>query len=301
MMSRVPALTTPTKLQCRECSRGPDAVAAALEQRNTKSVRLRPLSISTAFDYEIPIDVQIPLIAEAGFTHISLGEKEAHSGYLSQARRDDLKGLLDQQSIRIDTIHGPRADQPGSIELFSAVAEAAEDLSASIVVVHGGPFGFPEAELPARLDALLRTCEALQPVAQITGVIFALENVLPGPATDLVRQALPSLHPKHFGFCYDSSHDQIGGPKPFDLLAELKDRVVAVHLSDRIREFVDHVLPGEGFIDWRTLCKLLRVTRLAGPLLLEVMVTHSVEKQPDRFLKLAYERGCGLYDLMGDE
>ncbi len=32
------------------------------------------------------------------------------------------------------------------------------------------------------------------------------------------------------------------------LLAQLRHRLIAVQLSDRIRDFVDHVIPGEGFI-----------------------------------------------------
>jgi len=259
-------------------------------------VRHRELSISTSFDYEVPIEAQLSLIAEAGFTHVSLGGQEAHSGYLATTSRVRLKELLRRHSLRIDTIHGPRADQPDGVAVLSATIEAAVDLSAPVVVVHGGPFDFKAAELPSRLEALLRTCEALEPVLAATGIVVALENVLPGPATELVRRALPQLDPQHFGFCYDSSHDQIGGPRPFDLLAELRDRVVTVHLSDRIADFVDHVIPGDGFIDWSTLTARLRESRFAGPLLLEVAVTHSAQKETWPFLKLAYERGCQLYD-----
>jgi sugar phosphate isomerase/epimerase len=260
----------------------------------------RRLSIATSFNYDIPIDEQIPLIAAAGFTHVSLGGQAAHSGYLSADGRSRLKELVRGHGLAIDTIHGPRADQPDSVAALTATARAAADLAAPVVVVHGGPFDFDAAELPARLDSLLRTCQALEAVAAETGVVFALENVLPGPATDLVRHALPRLDPRRFGFCYDSSHDQIGGPRSLDLLADLRPRLVAVHLSDRIAEFVDHVIPGEGFIDWESVAALLRAARFAGPLLLEVAVTHSAEKETEPFLRLAYARGSDLYDRIFD-
>jgi sugar phosphate isomerase/epimerase len=254
------------------------------------------LSVATSFDYSIPIDEQMALIAGAGFTHVSLGGNEAHSGHGSPEGRARLKALLRRHGLRIDTIHGPSADWPDAVAGLTATAEAATDLGAAVVVVHGGPFDFPADELPGRLDMLLATCEAIRPVAARTGVVFALENVLPGPATDLIRQALPRLDRRAFGFCYDSSHDQIGGPRPFDLLDELGERLVAVHLSDRVREFVDHVIPGEGFIDWPEVAERLRATPFGGPLLLEVAMTHSAEKAPRRFLDLAYDRGCQLYD-----
>ena len=56
---------------------------------------------------------------------------------------------------------------------------------------------------------------------------------------------------------------------------------------------MDHVLPGEGFIDWDAPALALRPSSLVPPLLLEVMVMHSAE-EPGRFLRLAYERGCGI-------
>jgi sugar phosphate isomerase/epimerase len=132
----------------------------------------------------------------------------------------------------------------------------------------------------------------LDNVAEDTGILFAIENVLPGPATDIVPQVLDKLNPKHFGFCYDSSHDQIGGPRPFDLLKSLKERLLAVHLSDRIREFVDHVPPGEGFIDWIELTAILQTAPLPDTLLFEVAIEHSTEKNPKRFLQMAYECAC---------
>jgi len=40
-----------------------------------------------------------------------------------------------------------------------------------------------------------------------SGVKFAIENVLPGIATDFAEFVINKTNPKHFGFCYDSSHD----------------------------------------------------------------------------------------------
>lgn len=251
------------------------------------------LSISTSFDYDIPIARQVLLVAEAGFTHISLGENHEHSGYRDPARRRALKALLDKVGLGLDTIHGPRVDQVGERSLTRAI-DAAAELGASVVVAHGGPFDFPSSEMAERRKALWRGCAAIEPMLEQTGVVLALENVMPGPATDVVRQALPELDPHHFGFCYDSAHDQIGGPRPFELLDALQSRVCAVHLSDRVREFVDHVPPGDGFIDWPALCQILRGSPFRGPLLLEVMVMHSCEKDATRLLRVAYERGCSL-------
>lgn len=250
------------------------------------------ISVSTSFDYNTPIEVQFPLIAEAGFTHVSLAYRESHSNFQSHQGRAQIKRLLAQHSLRVDTIHGPRVDQ---VDVLTATAQAALDLEVPVIVAHAGPFAFGEDEFEYRFEMLRRSCDRLGTVAEQTGVRFALENVMPGPATRLVSQILPILDSRHFGFCYDSSHDQIDGPRPFSILDELSDRLIAVHLSDRIREFVDHVIPGEGFIEWELLTSILRESSFSGPLLLEVMTTHSAVKDPGQFLKLAYESGRRIY------
>jgi hypothetical protein len=48
-------------------------------------------SVATSFNYDIPIDKQIRLVAEAGFSHLSLGAMPEHSGYLEAERRRELK------------------------------------------------------------------------------------------------------------------------------------------------------------------------------------------------------------------
>jgi sugar phosphate isomerase/epimerase len=125
-------------------------------------------------------------------------------------------------------------------------------------------------------------------------VRLALENVLPGPATELIRRALGMLDPIWFGFCYDSSHDQIGGPHAMHLLAQLRHRLIAVQLSDRIREIVDHVIPGEGFIHFQEVCAELAHAQYDRPLLLEVSTTHSAVKEPREFLRIAHRQAVQL-------
>ncbi len=55
-----------------------------------------PVSIATSFDYSVPLNVQVPLIADAGFTHFSLGANEAHSDYLTPSGRARIRALVTQ-------------------------------------------------------------------------------------------------------------------------------------------------------------------------------------------------------------
>lgn len=97
------------------------------------------VSIATSFDYAVPIDTQVPLIAEAGFTHCSLGANESHSNYLTTDGQLHLKALAAQYGLAIDTIHSPRPDRPdGAAALSRAVAplQSSECLSWSFTAAH---------------------------------------------------------------------------------------------------------------------------------------------------------------------
>jgi sugar phosphate isomerase/epimerase len=258
----------------------------------------RKLSISTSFSYDMPLREQIPLIAEIGFTHISIGGNTEHAGYLTKGGQEVINDLLNKYSLSIDTIHGPRIDQEDSIQQIEKVTDAAVELSVGVIVVHCSAFNARTEELPAKAAVLLRVCDTLSKIAEKKKLRFAFENVLPGPATELIGKLLEQTNPSFFGFCYDSSHDQVGGPRPFTLLDEWSNRLLTAHLSDRIRDFVDHVIPGEGFIEWADLSITLRKSKLPPPLLMEVMMTHSLEKDPRRFLSRTYTAGCSIYDMV---
>lgn len=262
----------------------------------------RKISIATCFDYSIPFDKQVELISKTGFSHISLGSYINHSQYLSRKGRLKIKGLLNSYQVQIDSIHGPQIGSMGtSIEGFKDIIFAAQDLSVPVIVIHGSPFEIQQEEFSEHLEFLLKNCRILEPMLKATGVVFAFENVLPGPATDLIEYTLKELDPEYFGFCYDSSHDQIGGPRHSDLLEKLKERLFVVHLSDRIKEFEDHAIPGEGFIQWDEIINQLKNSSFNSPILLELMMKYSKVKETSSFLELAYKEGCVIYDKIFKE
>jgi sugar phosphate isomerase/epimerase len=254
------------------------------------------LSIATSLDYDLPLVDMLPLARRAGFRHASLGARPEHSGYLEPEGRKRLSGLLRDLGLTLDSIHARPLHRPDAVGETRESIEAAASLGVSTLVAHAGPFSVPAAELDARKTSLRRVTETLAPAARDAGVRIALENVLPGPATDLVRDVLPDLDPEVFGLCWDSAHDQIDGPRPLGLVRELGDRLIAVHLSDRIGPHVDHVVPGEGFVDWVAVAEAIAATAFEGPLLLEVMTTHSRHRTAESLAPAAFAAGRDLRD-----
>jgi len=259
-------------------------------------LRKREISVSTCFDYSVPIGRQLALIAGAGFTHVSIGARCDHSGILAKDGQERLLGLLSETGLRIDTLHGVDLDRPDAMRRSGELAEICQTLRIHVIVLHCSAFDFAPEEYERRLEPALIRVKELEQLAKASGVRFALENVAPGAPARLLEAALRASDPALIGFCCDASHDQIGGPRELALLENLKSRLIAVHLSDRIRDFTDHVLPGEGFIDFAGVCGLIGESPFAAPLLFEVMTEHSGFKQPELFLREAYRRGCALYD-----
>lgn len=258
------------------------------------------ISIATSFDYSIPIMTQLKLIARYGFSHVSIGGNYSHSG-IQGGSVFGLAGAASDLGLRYDTVHGYNLDKPDALKVNAEVAKAASFLGAKVVVVHCSPFAFDPATLERRISVTLDKIRGLSEVADAAGVRFAFENVLPGVPTELAVFALENSDPNRFGFCYDSAHDQIDGPRGFTLLDRVAPRLIAVHISDRSGYEVDHQIPGEGFIDFMAITSRLRVVKPAFPLLMEVMATHSRYGGTGAFLAAAYREGAKLYkNIYGD-
>lgn len=259
---------------------------------------MKGISISTCFDYSIPIEDQLGMISDAGFSHVSLGGNFAHSGILEQGSFEKVKTAIDISGLLVDTLHGQNMDSDSAFEINKKVALAASRLSAPVVVLHCSSFAFNPDSLEYRKKDIVAKLPQYAEIAETCGIRFAFENLMPGAPTELCEYVLQTSDPKYFGFCYDSSHDQIDGPNPMDLLKRNIGRLSAVHISDRIREFVDHVIPGEGFIDLREIGEIISSAYVDFPLLFEVMTTHSQYKEPHEFLSAAYSEALKLSSII---
>jgi sugar phosphate isomerase/epimerase len=237
------------------------------------------MAIGTCFDYRVPIDQQLAQIAATPFRLISLGGDPNHSGYLTTPGRFRLSGLAEEQGIVIDSLHapyGPKYDisysdsesRMASVCRIALAMAAAVELGAKTVILHLQSWPID----PTRQDvnSLLRSLEALVESAEIMRIRLAAEN-LPGEMANIfLRRALAEHKSDSFGFCYDSSHDQLGPGKPYEILEEFADRLFAVHLSDNDGLDDRHWIPFTGIVDWERVCYILHEARYSHPLLLEV-------------------------------
>lgn len=257
---------------------------------------MKGISISTCFDYDICFQNQLELISKAGFSHFSIGSNYNHSGILEHNKYNEIKVLAENNNLSIDTIHGYAMDKSDTADINKKIAEAAYALNVPVIVIHCTSFAINPNTIDERKRDIIGKLPIFEDFAKTYNVTFAFENVLPGAATDLTEFAVNHSDAKYFGFCYDSSHDQIDGPRCFDLLRRNVNRLKTVHISDRICEFTDHVTPGEGFINFDEITEIIHSENLSFPLLMEVSTEHSKYKKSDEFLSVTYKEALKLYE-----
>ncbi len=71
------------------------------------------------------------------------------------------------------------------------------------------------------------------------------------------------------GVCVDTSHTSLGGCL-FEVIERFGPRIVHVQASDNRGLTDDHLVPGEGVIDWRHVVSALERVGYAGVFMLEV-------------------------------
>lgn len=260
------------------------------------------ISIGTCFDFDIPIREQLPLIMAAGFTHISLGAGVmSHSAYLEEEGREQLKKLTAATGLRICSVHAPfnkacDVSSPDPEVAAAAVAvlkqciDAAESLDAPVVIFHPAADGPPDVE--ARKPVFIKNVKLLLDYVGGRPVKLAAENLYPW-INEITAASFDEIaHPK-YGFCYDSSHDNLSGA-PLAILDKYGERLMATHISDNMGREDDHILPFDGKFDWERFYGAFPKNSFSGVFLLEVEREKYKAKPVQWFLEQAFERGAKI-------
>jgi sugar phosphate isomerase/epimerase len=135
------------------------------------------------------------------------------------------------------------------------------ELAGKTYVIHVGFGTWPEPEQRrAAWERVRRALDKLAPAAQTLGMTLALEN---GFTQDFLIQSAGELvsfvsgygHPA-VGICYDSGHAHIAEGE-VKTLKTLVPHVVTMHLHDNNGREDEHLIPGEGTIDWPALVPVM--------------------------------------------
>jgi sugar phosphate isomerase/epimerase len=209
-------------------------------------------------------------IAAHGFDAVEVFATRDHFDYHDKAAADALAEWLSDTRLTLNSMHGPiaasysrghwrdlynlAAADESARRLAVAETRAALELAAVIpyrvLVVHAGVVGDGQV-VDNRKPSILRSLEELAPLASDGGVRLAVE-VIPNnlsAASALVALIEDELELPALGICVDVGHARLMGDV-VDAIETCSGHIVTTHLHDNRGKTDDHLVPGQGVIDW---------------------------------------------------
>jgi sugar phosphate isomerase/epimerase len=258
------------------------------------------IGLSTGCFYRQRIFDVVAAIRESGFDRVEVCSFPMHLDY--HQREDVAKAgeCLRELSIRPVSFHAPFSERIDITALDARVREmavgellAACDAAATMgvenVVLHPGPErqGRPEeAEFLVRMRNAAESLNIVADHCSEIGIHLLLENMLPhllfGHINDMMY-LLGSIRHPDVGACLDTGHAFLARELE-TVIYKLSGHLHLVHVNDNVGERDDHLAPGFGLIDWRSVIKDLRNCHFDGTLILELslMEDESVESMLGR-------------------
>lgn len=216
--------------------------------------------ISTTVDYTVDILILLKLFNKAGFDFISFGADLNHCKFNDRSKFEYILQEARKSDLSIHSIHAPFVDaydiaSTDSVHRQEVVRKIIEFMKSSadyeipLVSIHPHYFFYDSWE-----ECYRRVRESLLEIldGKPAGIDLAAEN-LPGESSSRIfDKIMTDFDRSQLGFCYDSSHENISG-QPFHLLKKYNSRITVSHLSDNNGRFDEHLIPGDGNIDWTRL------------------------------------------------
>jgi 2-keto-myo-inositol isomerase len=247
-----------------------------------------------------PLDLQIDLARDAGFSQIGLWLKDVEDGMAHGRSLKEIKDQLDSSGLRVAEFcflgGWQDADQPKLQEVLNQtrhICEVSRALGCDIVVTvpalgPGWSGGAPER--------FRQVCQ----VAADYGVRMALE--FPGIAAEVkdlrsARDLVSAAGCPNGGLIIDTFHFFLGGSKLADFERMAPGEIFLVHVSDAPNLAIEKLriphdnrtFPGEGTIDFAPIFQQLNCLRYDGAISLEIWNRELHQANPMEVVKRGVE------------
>ncbi len=239
-------------------------------------------------------------ISRAGIKNIEVWCAQPHFNYSEPQAARELGNALEEYHLTLHSLHAPtqRDLAPGRESGFPISIsdpervrrlDAVDEVKRALEVAERIPFRYlvqhigtnRQAADGRSFDAAFNSLEHLVVFAKHRGVTIALENT-PGEfgSSASLQQFVKETHLKDLRYCLDIGHAHIEAGVAASIEA-MHGRIVTTHLHDNHGEKDEHLLPGEGTIDWDAAMKTLRANPEELPLVLELKETAAGEPSLD--------------------
>ena len=240
-------------------------------------MKKRIVTTTAVFDPGYPGEKAAERLAGLGFEGLDMalsywtGENTPFMGENYLAWAESLRRQAEELGTPYTHSHAP--GEAGDNPVIGRSLEAAGALGARFMVLH--PIWRENSVIIEDADQFIRVnAEAVKPwlgKARDCGVTILSENLLWGVSKDprIVAQLTEAVGSPFFSWCYDTGHANCFGFRP-EILTECAAAPLSLHMQDnRGTGGDDHMVPGDGTVDWNALIQTLKGVGYAGDCVLE--------------------------------
>lgn len=227
--------------------------------------------------------------ASAGFGGIELYAVGGHFNFRSAEQARDLGRWLEDQRLRLHSVHAPMEKTTGRGREGGAPIsiaepdklrriEAVDEIKWALELAEYTPFRYLVQHLgtgrepldPRYQEAAFQSLEYLVVFAKQRGVTIALENTPSELASpEALMEFLRETRLDGLRLCFDVGHARLGDGVA-ESFSRMRSRVVTTHIHDNHGEHDDHLVPFEGTIDWKEAVTAMATAPAEVPLVLEL-------------------------------
>jgi len=223
--------------------------------------------------------------AEAGFRYVEVWT-EPYEEF--EGRVDELVRAIDKYGVKAYSLHAPffgldisAIDEDArrrSLEKVLRSLEIAERLGCSCFIIHPSSKSYHRKEDYEKAKLmLLKSVEEIEKASSGHGVRVSLENMLApregfrvGTSVAELREIAEKVSLGEVGICLDTGHTNYNGLEVAEEVREAGDLLAALHINDNDGSGDQHLVPGEGTIDWHSFLEALKDTGYDGLLMFEI-------------------------------
>ena len=227
-------------------------------------------------------------IAAAGFDALDMAFdywiRCENSPFLSDGYLDWVGGLRERaEALGVSYTHSHAPGGAGSDPIIGRTIRAASALGAGYMVLHpeyndreGKEITDPEAFIKLNAEAVKPWIE----MAEKYRVTILSENLLDGASSDprVIAELVREVGSDRFGWCFDTGHAHCRGFSP-RVLTECAAVPLSLHIQDNDGSGDEHLIPGDGTIDWDNFAAVIKEIGYAGDCVLEAH--HQCKEAPD--------------------
>lgn len=250
--------------------------------------------ISTTVDYSVPFETQIKLFRKHGFHFISLGAALNHSQFFDKLRFKINLEIVKNNGLELASSHSPfygKYDiaavdgdvRKKAIDNVLEFIETSADYNIPAAIIH--PHSYFDDD---KADCFDRAAKSLEYIIKNhhKNVDIAIENLPDHRGSWICAKLLDTFDASEIGFCFDSSHENMSG-KPFHILKQYYYRITMTHLSDNHGHSDEHLIPGDGNINWVALKGYLDQNPALNDILFEIGTGEVLAEPLEMFLRRA--------------